>query len=215
MNEPRGWTFLCIWYESRGFRVYEVKRHCFSFYMALCMPIHLRQRTSRVYQDHLHLCRVLTSFVPPVHNQGVSLAPLQGHALWKIFLLTTGSFFVLSLTDLSPMLPSPAPSGGRFPGSFPILSSLPVTAGFNSQSKLLKAQPNYDRALPACGLSPFITLPGFAVSGCHPSVFRHHSLHLLSVSCRIPSEPYTLPLLRTASSLMGFLCVSGNTHVSP
>ena len=93
MNEPRGWTFLCIWYESRGFRVYEVKRHCFSFYMALCMPIHLRQRTSRVYQDHLHLCRVLTSFVPPVHNQGVSLAPLQGHALWKIFLPTTGSFF--------------------------------------------------------------------------------------------------------------------------
>ena len=26
---------------------------------------------------------VLTSFVPPVHNQGVSLAPRQGHALWK------------------------------------------------------------------------------------------------------------------------------------
>ena len=44
--------------------------------------------------------RVLTSFVPPVHNQGVSLAPLQGHALWKIFLPTTGSFFVISLTDL-------------------------------------------------------------------------------------------------------------------
>ena len=34
-----------------------------------------------------------TSFVPPAHNQGVSLAPLQGHAPWKIFLLTTGSFF--------------------------------------------------------------------------------------------------------------------------
>ena len=44
--------------------------------------------------------RVLTSFVPPVHNQGVSSAPLQGHALWNIFLLTTGSFFVISLTDL-------------------------------------------------------------------------------------------------------------------
>ena len=68
--------------------------------MALCMPFHLRQRTSRVYQDHLHFCRVLTSFVPPVHNQGVSLAPLQGLALWKIFLPTTGSFFVFSLTDL-------------------------------------------------------------------------------------------------------------------
>ena len=82
MNEPRGWTFLCIWYESRGFWVHEVKRHHISFYMALCIPIHLRQRTSRVYQDHPHFCRVLTSFVPPVHNQGVSLAPLQGHALW-------------------------------------------------------------------------------------------------------------------------------------
>ncbi len=43
---------------------------------------------------------VLTSFVPPVHNQGVCLAPRQGHALWKIFLLTTGSFFVFCITDL-------------------------------------------------------------------------------------------------------------------
>ena len=46
---------------------------------------------------------VLTSFVPPVHNQGVSLAPLQGLALWKIFLPTTGSFFVLLITDLLPV----------------------------------------------------------------------------------------------------------------
>ncbi len=38
--------------------------------------------------------RVLTSFVPPVHNQGASSAPNQGHALWKIFLPATGSFFV-------------------------------------------------------------------------------------------------------------------------
>ena len=93
MNEPRGWTFLCIWYENRGVGVYEIERLQFPLYMALCMPLLLRQRTSRVYQDHLHLCSVLTSFVPPVHNQGVSLAPLQGHALWKIFLPTTGSFF--------------------------------------------------------------------------------------------------------------------------
>ena len=49
------------------------ERLAFPFYMALCIPIHLRQRTSRVYQDHPHFCRVLTSFVPPVHNQGVSL----------------------------------------------------------------------------------------------------------------------------------------------
>lgn len=158
------WAFLCIWYKNSWFWVHEVKRLAFPFYMALCIPIHLRQRTSRVYQDHQHLCRVLTSFVPPVHNQGVSLAPLQGHALWIIFLPTTGSFFVISLTDLSHMLPSPAPFGGRFPGSFPILSSFPVTAGFNPQSKFLKVQPNYDRALPACGLSSFITLPGSVVS---------------------------------------------------
>ena len=158
------WAFLCIWYENSWFWVHEVKRLAFLFYMALCIPIHLRQRTSRVYQDHPHFCRVLTSFVPPVHNQGVSLAPLQGHALWIIFLPTTGSFFVISLTDLSHMLPSPAPFGGRFPGSFPILSSFPVTAGFNPQSKFLKVQPNYDRALPACGLCSFFTLPGSVVS---------------------------------------------------
>ena len=163
------WAFLCIWYENSWFWVHEVKRLAFPFYMALCIPIHLWQRTSRVYQDLLHFCRVLTSFVPPVHNQGVSLAPLQGHALWIIFLpsigmTTTGSFFVISLTDLSHMLPSPAPFGGRFPGSFPILSSFPVTAGFNPQSKFLKVQPNYDRALPACSFCSFITLPGSVLS---------------------------------------------------
>lgn len=52
MNEPRRWTFLCIWYENSGFWVHEVKRLLISFYMALCVPIHLRQRTSHVYQDH-------------------------------------------------------------------------------------------------------------------------------------------------------------------
>lgn len=68
--------------------------------MALCIPIHLRQRTSRVYQDHPIISdQVLTSLVPPVHNQGVSSAPLQGLALWKIFLPTTGSFFVCFITD--------------------------------------------------------------------------------------------------------------------
>ena len=118
--------------------------------MALCMPLLLRQRTSRVYQDHPHFFGVLTSFVPPVHFQGVSLAPLQGHALWKLFLLTTGSFFVLSLTDLSHMLPSPAPFGGRFPDSIFILSSLPVTAGPNPQPWHLEARSSRDRVLPIC-----------------------------------------------------------------
>ena len=50
----------------------------------------------------ISLCRVLTSLVPPVHNQGVSSAPLQGHALWNIFLPTTGSFFVCCITDFFP-----------------------------------------------------------------------------------------------------------------
>ena len=53
MNEPRKWIFLSIGYKNSGIRVYEVKRLCFSFYMALCMPFPLRRHTSRVYQDHL------------------------------------------------------------------------------------------------------------------------------------------------------------------
>ena len=54
---------------------------------------------------------VPTSFVPPIHNQGVSLAPSQGHTLWTQFLLTAGSFFVCLITD---SLPAPAPFGGRY-----------------------------------------------------------------------------------------------------
>ena len=41
---------------------------------------------------------VLTSFVLPAHNQCVSYAPIRGLAPWKIFLPTTGSFFVLLIT---------------------------------------------------------------------------------------------------------------------
>ena len=92
-----------------------------------------------------HFRRVLTSFVPPIHNQGVSLAPLQGLALWKIFLPTTGSFFVLILTDLFCMFPLPAPSGGRFPGLFLHAFSFPVTAEFNSQVISLRAQFNCNK----------------------------------------------------------------------
>ena len=125
--------------------------------MALCIPIHLRRRTSRVYQDLRLLCRVLTSFVPPVHNQGVSLAPLQGPALWNIFLPTTGSFFVLSLTDLFSMLSRLAPCGGRFPRLLHISSSLPVTAGFSSLLSLQRVQSNCDRAffcIPSVSIPP-------------------------------------------------------------
>ena len=97
MNEPRRWAFLCSWYENSWFLVHKVKRPDLSFYMASCVPFHLWQRTFRFYQDHPFLRGVLTFFVPPAHNQGVSSAPLQGLSLWEIFLPTTGSFFLLYL----------------------------------------------------------------------------------------------------------------------
>ena len=83
MNEPEVWAFLGIWYENSWIWVHEIKRLDLSLYMALCIPIHLWQHTSRVYQDHPRLRGVPTSFVPPAHNQGVSLAPSQSRALWS------------------------------------------------------------------------------------------------------------------------------------
>lgn len=145
MNEPRRWTFLCIWYENRGCRVYEVERLCFrstwpcvypSFYGSV-PPVSTR----------ITVLRVLTSFVPPVHNQGAGSAPNQGLALRKIFLPATGSFFVLSIADLIGMLPGPAPCGGRYPGLRPIPSSFPVTAGFNPRQGLSRAQSSRDSIL--------------------------------------------------------------------
>ena len=163
--------------ENSWLWVHKVKRLCFPSYMALCISIHLRQRTSRIYQDHPHFCRILTSFVPPVHNQGVSLAPLQGLALWKIFLPTTGSFFVLSLTDLFCMFLKPVPFGRRFPSLFLIPFCFPATAEFNSQNCFLKAQFSCSR-----NATSFI-------SGCYAaSIYDllmslisspHHNLHLL------------------------------------
>ncbi len=137
MNEPRRWTFLCIWYENRGCRVYEIERLCFrstwpcvypSFYGSV-PPVSTR----------ITGLRVLTSFVPPVHNQGAGSAPNQGLALWKIFLPATGSFFVLSIADSTGMSPGPAPCGGRFPACSPCL---PATAGFSPRLWPPKAQPN-------------------------------------------------------------------------
>mgnify|MGYP000464844973 CR=1 FL=1 len=67
------------------------------FLMALYIPFHLWQRTSRIYQDLLFICpNFLRS---AIHNPGVSLAPRQGLALWNLFLPTTRSFFVF-ITDL-------------------------------------------------------------------------------------------------------------------
>lgn len=73
---------------------------------------------------------VLTSFVPPVHNQGVSLAPLQGLALWKIFLPTTCSFFVPIITDLLPVT-------ALFSGRSPLHSAfVPFRVGYFLHSML-------------------------------------------------------------------------------
>ena len=66
---------------------------------------------------------ILAFFVLPIHNHCVSLAPLQGHALWKIFLPTTGSFFVTNLTNLLGMPPVPAPYGACLPEHLPYLSA--------------------------------------------------------------------------------------------
>ena len=99
--------------------------------MTLCIPFHLWQRTSRIYQDYPCLHRILTFFVPPAHNQGVSLASLQGLALWKLFLPTTGSFFVLYLLTFR-MLPHSGTLRWTFHrGWLCILLSCPVTAVFN------------------------------------------------------------------------------------
>ena len=70
------------------FCVYETKRH------------HSNGRSIPLPSMAAHLpclpgsppvsLRAPTSFVPPAHIQGVSLAFFQGHALWRLFLPTTG-----------------------------------------------------------------------------------------------------------------------------
>lgn len=94
------WTFLCILCGNSSFRVHLNKRLCFPLFMALCIPIPLWQRTSRVYQDHLCFQRSsLPSFRLSITRVSDSL-PYKVIALWKIFLPTTGSLFVFFITDL-------------------------------------------------------------------------------------------------------------------
>ena len=176
--------------------------------MALCIPSHLRQRTSRVYQDHPHFCRVLTSFVPPVHNQGVSLAPLQGHALWKIFLPTTGSFFVCCITDFFPVT---APSGGRFPVTFHLLLNSSYHGWSQPSSSLSE------------GLRPamihcfflFMLLAVFQVLQCHLTSSVRHNPRLSLVLYKISGSVYMPPLSPTASFSADFSPLSGNNYGSP
>ena len=121
--------------------------------------------------------RVLTSLVPPVHNQGVSSAPLQGHALWNIFLPTTGSFFVCFITDF---LPATALTVDVF-----LLQSDFYTSsyrGWSQHSSILysNAQSNHDMLLPDIFMLPL----QFPALRYHSTSSEHHNLRLLSVSCR-------------------------------
>lgn len=94
------------------------KTSCFSLCMILCIPMLLWQRTFYVYQDHR--LRVLTSFVPPVHNQG-QLSSFTESCPMKNISVAIDSFFVLSITNLTAMFPEPVPFSGRFSGFFPYL----------------------------------------------------------------------------------------------
>lgn len=154
----------------------------------------------------ISLCRVLTSLVPPVHNQGVSSAPLQGHALWNIFLPTTGSFFVCCITDFFPVT---APSGGRFPVTFHLLLNSSYHGWFQPSSFLSE------------GLRPamihcffLFMLAVFLVLRCHSASSDHHNPHLWLVSYKISGSAYMPPLSLTASFSMDFSPLSGNNYGS-
>lgn len=153
----------------------------------------------------ISLYRVLTSLFPPVHNQGVSSAPLQGHALWKIFLLTTGSSFICCITDF---FPATAPSGGRFPVTFHLF----IVSSYHgwSQTSIL----SFQRLRPAmihCFFL-FMLLTVFLVLRCHSASSDHHNLHLWLVSYKISGSAYMPPLSLTASFSMDFSPLSGNNY---
>ena len=156
----------------------------------------------------ISLYQVLTSLVPPVHNQGVSLAPLQGHALWKIFLPTTGSFFVCCITDF---FPATAPSGERFPVTFLLF----IASSYHgwSQSSIF----SFQRLRPAmihCFFL-FMLLAVFQVLQCHLTSSVRHNPRLSLVLYKISGSVYMPPLSPTASFSADFSPLSGNNYGSP
>ena len=155
----------------------------------------------------ISLCRVLTSLVPPVHNQGVSSAPLQGHALWNIFLPTTGSFFVCCITDF---FPATAPSGGRFPVTFHLF----IASSYHGWS-----QPSifsFQRLRPAMIRCFFLFMlrAAFQVLQCHLASSDRHNPRLSLVSYKISGSVYMPPLSPTASFSVDFSPLSGNNYGS-
>ena len=155
----------------------------------------------------ISLCQVLTSLVPPVHNQGVSLAPLQGHALWKIFLPTTGSFFVCCITDF---FPATAPSGGRFPVTFHLF----IASSYHgwSQPFILSFQ-KLRPAMIHCFFL-FMLLTVFLVLQCHLTSSDCHNPRLSLVSYKISGSVCMPPLSPTASFLVDFFPSSDNNYGS-
>lgn len=125
------------------------------------------------------LHRVLTSLVPPVHYQGVSLAPLQGLALWNIFLPTTGSFFVSFITDFLPSCNST--SQWTFSCCIPVFYTSSYR-GWSEHSSILcsNAQTNHDILFPDIFMLPL----SFPALRYHSASSDHYNRHLLSVSCR-------------------------------
>ncbi len=144
MNESGRWTFLCIWYENRWCWVHEVERLCFRSTWPCVYPSSYGSEPP--VSTRITVSRVLTSFVPHVHNQGVSLAPLQSPILWKIFLPTTGSFFVISLTVLHGSRAGTLRWTFR-PACSKCLPAFLVMAGPSSRRRLPEAQSNRGRVL--------------------------------------------------------------------
>ena len=160
----------------------------------------------------ISLYRVLTSLVPPVHNQGVSLAPLQGHALWKIFLSTTGSFFVCCITDF---FPATTPSGGRFPVTFHLF----IASSYHgwSQPSIL----SFQRLRPAmihCFFL-FMLLTVFLVLRCHSASSESSVLYKIFHAILKQNFSYFTSTWRIASSDLSknkfIICVSSISHFSP
>ena len=150
---------------------------------------------------------VLTSFVLPAHNQCVSYAPIRGLAPWKIFLPTTGSFFVCCITDF---FPATAPSGGRFPVTFHLF----IASSYHGWSQPFIL--SFQRLRPAmihCFFL-FMLLTAFQVLQCQLTSSDRHNPRLSLVSYKISGSAYMPPLSLTASFSVDFSPLSGNNYES-